>query len=466
MPQDDAKPLREWLCDALEPAGQFLWGADGGVPLTALAGGSSLGGRLADLAGRSVLIATGEQLTAALALLELDGVARRLTLCPPDVRLEHLPSVIAGANVDAIVTDRHAPDYAGLGVRTCVVADDGVTPAASAQCERRQTEWILLTSGTTGGPKMVLHSLASLTAAIPGGRREGPPIVWSTFYDIRRYGGLQIFLRAILGGTSLVLSSAKEPAEDHLARLAAHAVTHVTGTPSHWRRTLMSASPNAISPRYVRLSGEIADQTILDNLRACYPQATIAHAYASTEAGVAFEVEDGREGFPARLIDRSGGDVAMKIDGGSLRIRSRGTAARYMGSDAARLADAEGFVDTGDIVELRGDRYHFVGRRGGIINVGGLKVHPEEVEAVINRHPDVKMSLVLPKRNPITGSVVVADVVLSEGTDDAGQRVSDLRREILQMCRAGLAQHKVPAAIRFVPALAVAATGKVARRNA
>ena len=64
------------------------------------------------------------------------------------------------------------------------------------------------------------------------------------------------------------------------------------------------------------------------------------------------------------------------------------------------------------MVELRGDRYHFVGRRGGVINVGGLKVHPEEIEAVINRHPAVRMSLVRGRRNPITGAIVVAEVVL------------------------------------------------------
>ena len=64
------------------------------------------------------------------------------------------------------------------------------------------------------------------------------------------------------------------------------------------------------------------------------------------------------------------------------------------------------------MVELRGERYHFAGRRGGIINVGGLKVHPEEIEAVINRHPQVRMSLVRPKTSPITGAIVIADVVL------------------------------------------------------
>ena len=82
---------------------------------------------------------------------------------------------------------------------------------------------------------------------------------------------------------------------------------------------------------------------------------------------------------------------------------------------AAQSRMREGFVDTGDALELRGDRYYFVGRRDGIINVGGLKVHPEEVEAVINRHPRVRMSLVRTRKNPITGALVVADVVLNTG---------------------------------------------------
>ena len=67
----------------------------------------------------------------------------------------------------------------------------------------------------------------------------------------------------------------------------------------------------------------------------------------------------------------------MKVLEGSLRIRSPRTASRYIGAEAA-LPDEDGFVDTGDMVELRGDRYVFAGRRGGIINIGGLKVHPEE----------------------------------------------------------------------------------------
>src|SRR5205085_3123588 len=142
------------------------------------------------------------------------------------------------------------------------------------------------------------------------------------------------------------------------------------------------------------------------------------------------------------------------------------TALRYLGEGAESLRDADGFVDTGDMVERRGDRYHFVGRRGGIINVGGLKVHPEEVEAVINAHPRVRMSLVRTRKNPITGALVVADVVLDAVDDAAGGPTADLEREIMGLCRDMLPRHKVPAAIRFVSTLPVAATGKLVRRDA
>jgi acyl-coenzyme A synthetase/AMP-(fatty) acid ligase len=291
-------------------------------------------------------------------------------------------------------------------------------------------------------------------------------VVWSTFYDIRRYGGLQIFLRAILTGASLVLTSAAESTTDFLIRAGGRGVTHISGTPSHWRRALMSPSARSIAPQYVRLSGEIADQSILDTLRSFYPKAKVAHAFATTEAGVGFEVRDGLAGFPASLVGHLGADVEMKVEDGSLRIRSARTAARYIGQQGRALADADGFVDTGDMLEPRGDRYYFVGRRDGVINVGGQKVHPEEVEGVINRHPHVRMSLVRSRRNPLTGALVIADVVLETGVDSADEGACSFRDEILLLCRGELPPYKVPAAINFVTDLAVGASGKIARQNA
>jgi acyl-coenzyme A synthetase/AMP-(fatty) acid ligase len=459
---ETSRRLRHYLA-APQSAERFLHGANGSVALGDLRGGTSLGGRVEELAGRSVLLAVRDQLPAALALIELDGVARRVVLCPPDTAAGHLPEISANAEVDAIVSDGNAADFAGLEVALHVAVTSVVRPAAPQDGGRRTT-WLLLTSGTTGAPKLVGHDVASLSAPIrPTGQAPNGAPMWGTFYDIRRYGGLQIFFRAVVGGGSLILSSAGESVADHLARLARHRVTHLSGTPSHWRRALMSPDLRAIAPGYVRLSGEIADQAILGNLHAAFPRASIGHAYASTEAGVGFEVNDGLAGFPASLLGIGQGDVDLKIEDGSLRLRSRRTASSYVGRDAPALLDRDGFVDTGDMVELRGDRYHFVGRKSGIINVGGQKVHPEEVEAAINRHPAVWASLVRARKNPITGAIVAADVVLKDSSIQDGGMVAQTEREIIALCRQNIAPHKVPAMIRFVSSLTVSESGKLMR---
>jgi acyl-coenzyme A synthetase/AMP-(fatty) acid ligase len=442
---------------------RFISSREQSFVLRELLHGSNLGSSLQHFYGRAIFIRTKYQLATALTLLELDGIARRLVLCPPDLPHEHLALAISLTEADVVVCDN---DLGGTWANeTHVVRWSSKSVAAQVEHDGGlETEWILFTSGTTGVPKLVVHTLTTLcptTGAIGNVRR---PVVWSTFYDIRRYGGLQVFLRAILSGGSLALSSAEESTENFLNRAGANGVSHISGTPSHWRRALMSPVVQQLAPAYIRLSGEVVDQAILDHLHAAFPEAKIVHAFASTEAGLAFEVQDSLAGFPASLIG-SPSHIQMKIENGSLRIRSPHTAVRYLGSSSEAIADADGFVDTRDLIELRGDRYYFRGRADGVINVGGLKVHPEEVEAVINRHPEVRMSVVKGRRNPITGELVVADVVVRSppGHAEEAAEAAELRSQILEICRRALAPHKVPAAIRLVPGLAMTASGKLAR---
>lgn len=454
------------LWDSIAPAGGAATGRflarDAAVDLADLSAGSILGAARESLRGRSVLIATHEQLPTALALVELDGVARRMVLCTPDLTAEQLAGVAATAEADAVILDA-PPTAATPASLTPYVVAARPQPVALKHVSSAQTEWILLTSGTTGTPKLVLHSLQSLSGQLPT-QPAATRMIWSTFYDIRRYGGLQIYLRAVLSRSPLVLSNAKEATSQFLARAADGGVTHISGTPSHWRRALMSGDAAILKPEYVRLSGEVADQPLLDGLRAVYPNARIAHAFASTEAGVAFDVNDGREGFPQSFIDSPAGGIELKVVDHTLRIRSRRNAARYLGSVPSALVSDDGYVDTGDMVELIDGRYYFRGRAGGIINIGGLKVYPEEVESILNADPRVRMSLVRARRNPITGAVVVADVVLANPASTAESDAPELiKSELLAACRRQLAGHKIPAVLRFVPSLEFTAAGKLVR---
>jgi acyl-coenzyme A synthetase/AMP-(fatty) acid ligase len=451
--------LREWLSQANGLDGLTIADRRSSVALADAVAAYRDGALAQRLHGRSVLVAPGGQRAAALAMLAIDGLARRMVLAPPGLSAEQTASILRDAEIDVCVTDeafRHGDALKGapcIEAALAATAGDGGLPA-------QETEWVLTTSGTTGNPKLVAHTLEGLAGGINIAISPEPGTVWSTFYDIRRYGGLQVFLRAMLGPSSLVLSDPEEPIRDFLQRVGGAGVTHILGTPSHWRMALMSSAVDGIAPRYVRLSGEIADQAILDQLKAAFPEARVAHAYASTEGGVGFTVDDGLEGFPASLVgERSGIEIMVRND--TLHVRSKRTGRQYLGANAAALIDAQGFVDSGDRVARRGDRYYFLGRNTGMINVGGIKVLPEEVETVINGHPAVALSRVRARPNPILGAVVEAEVVLQ--ADGAQAEPAALKGAIIAHCRQHLAKHKVPFNVKFVPELPITAGGKLLR---
>ena len=159
----------------------------------------------ADFSGRNVLLRTSNQLFAALGLIELDGVAARIVIAPPDINPEHLPAIVERAGIETVVSNDPALAIQGVNFARLHLPRPGAMVAPS-----RKSEWVLFTSGTTGIPKMVAHSLEALTGAIT--QAAAQDIVWGTFYDMRRYGGLQILLRALLGDASLILSDADESA--------------------------------------------------------------------------------------------------------------------------------------------------------------------------------------------------------------------------------------------------------------
>ena len=301
------------------------------------------------------------------------------------------------------------------------------------------TRWHLATSGTTAHPRLIPHTLASLRRGVRPTPK--PPRRWGLVYDPARMAGLQVLLQALLAGEELVVLPI---GSDQAATAATHAVDALSATPSWWRRLALQGFPPDWTLRQITLGGEIADQGILDRLRTAFPAARIHHIYASTEAGVGFAVGDGQAGFPVRYLHTGVANLDLRLaDNGHLWLRP----------------PQQDWLDSGDVVEIRGERVHFLGRATGVINVGGSKVHPELVEAALCAHDFVAAARVSGKANPILGQVVYAEVLLSTAAD------KDWLKQLRQHCHKNLAPYQVPAIIAEMNTLELGPSGKIVRHD-
>ena len=289
----------------------------------------------------------------------------------------------------------------------------------------------LQTSGTTGAPKWAGHSVDALIATIQAGKG---PARWLLTYNPGSFAGVQVILSALVSGHVLVAPPYGASVGDMADLAVAHDATHISGTPTFWRAFLMALGDRPLPLKAVTLGGEAVDQTLLDALKVRFPDAILRHIYATTELGRIFSVADGRAGFPARLLT------------GRLGLSDRGTL-------------TVGGIDTGDVVEAIEDRVLFRGRADSMVNVGGVKVFPETVEAHILACPQVQEVRVTSKPNPITGAILVADIVLKPlPGDHEAEMPEKIRAHIAALPRA-----QRPAALRFVEAIETGATGKKAR---
>ena len=424
------------------------WPADH-VLVTTPDGALSVG----DLAGQgasvpaeaTVLVCIDDVLTLVRVLAALDGAVAGLLLVSTSQTPEVVAELAQVAGATVVVTDR---------------ADlEGVPPSdvIGDRTGDQATDWMMTTSGTTGVPKIVPHTLASLARTV---RRDpfGATPVWGLVYEMTRFAGLQVALQSLAGGGTLAAAPRHAPMPDQVAFMAGAGVTHLSATPTLWRRLLMVPDLETLPLKQVTMGGEIADQAVLDAAHKRFPKARLTHIYASTEAGVGFAVNDRQAGFPLRYCDEAPGGVGIRITDGTLWLRPPGgRQVRYLGGQAVEV-DGDGYVATGDMLEVTGDRALFLGRDSGVVNVGGVKVYPERVERVIAAVPGVGLAQVLSKKNPITGALLMANVVAEEGTDR-----DTLKTAVLETCRAQLEREAVPARVTFVDALEMNAAGKIKR---
>jgi acyl-CoA synthetase (AMP-forming)/AMP-acid ligase II len=339
-----------------------------------------------------------------------------------------------------------------------IAIDDSLSLPDAAGRPRREfaavpPQVVVATSGTSGPPKLVEHSWDSLLAAARLAE-QWHGLGWLLVYDATRWAGIQVWLQALLTGGRLVIPASRDP--DAVARsVVDEGVSILPATPTLLRRLITSADP-AVLGRFaierITLGGEAADAQLLQQSRQLFPQAKLTQVYATTELGEVFRVGDGLAGFPAQWLGRTlpgGAKLSMRRDGELLVQLSRDTAE----------------VGTGDLVERRGDRYEFTGRRSDVIVVGGAKVFPRRVEEVLRAVPGVVDARVYGLPSAITGELVAAEAVLVDPLPDATTPES-VRAAALAACRAGLEPHSVPRILDLVKRIATNPAGKIPRRPA
>lgn len=307
------------------------------------------------------------------------------------------------------------------------------------------TRWILFTSGTTGEPKPIAHTFSSLTRTVHADPTHAR--TWGMLYEPARMAGLQVVAQVLVGGGRLIAPDIRLDIRDRVRMLRDNGVDSLSATPSMWRRILQTPESRGWPLTQVTLGGEIADQKVLDALDAAFPDARITHVFAATETAAAFSVKDGREGFPISYLEQPPKGIRLDVRDNLLYVLSPGVEG----------ADDDGFVCTGDVVELRDDRVIFKGRDSGVVNIAGAKVFPEQVETLLRTHPSVIDALVQSVPNAFSGSILVADVVLADGSDPQSGR------EIRSWLRGKAPSHWVPARIKAVGSLATSSNGKALR---
>lgn len=290
----------------------------------------------------------------------------------------------------------------------------------------------ILTSGSTGAPKLLRHTWKSLFTMTR--LRQPRPSRWLLTYQAGTYAWYQLVTALLyLSGHSLVIPEDTTPSR-MIAAAASHRVTAISATPTFWRLALLQADPDDLdrlkgSLESLTLGGEPVDQAILDTLKRLFPAVRLVHIYASSEAGASIVVTDGQAGFPAEWLEDENRSTRLKVVDGTLRL---------LPSNAA--AGITGWYDSGDVAEVRSGRVHLLGRlEAGVISVGGAKAFAADIERVILEHPEVRWCHVRGVRAPIVGQLIQAAVVRQSKRED-----SLFEAELTRHCAERLPTHMVP----------------------
>lgn len=299
---------------------------------------------------------------------------------------------------------------------------------------------IVFTSGSSGKPKAILHDVERVASkfVVP---RPGWRMV--LFLLIDHFGGFNTLLACLAYGGVGICSTGRTPDEVCQAVASARADL-LPATPTFlslliasnaWRRHDLS------SVRLVTYGAEPMPESTLRRLPQLFPNANFKQTYGLSELGVLPSASASKDSLWLRV---GGRDFETRVVDGILHIRSRSSMLGYL--NAPNPIDGEGWMNTGDLVEEKEGLIRIVGRASEVINVGGQKVFPVEVESVLQEHPQVAEATVHAIAHPVLGQVVGARITLTGEALERDAVLADLKAH----CKARLQKYKVPMRFEIV----------------
>ncbi len=362
---------------------------------------------------------------ALLALLRLGAVAVPLT---PLMRA-HRDTFLQIAEASLLV--ELSPDD---GFALQVFERSASNPITRKLSERGHPGLVIFSSGSTGAPKAIVHDFAAILEKFRQIRRKKVTLTFLLFDHI---GGIDTLMNTFSCGGTIVTVPDRNP--DTVCRaIAEHAVHTLPTSPTFLNLMLISGAcerHDLSSLEVIAYGTEPMPESTLKRLHEALPGVALVQTYGMSELGVLRSKS--RDSQSLWLKFSGGDDFSVKVVDGVLWVKAQTAMLGYL--NAPDLFDAEGWLNTQDAVEVDGEYLRILGRASDLINVGGQKVYPAEVENHLLGLPNVEEVAVFGKPHPMMGQVVAARFSLT-----TPEPLPEFKRRMNAFCRGRLANYQIP----------------------
>jgi acyl-coenzyme A synthetase/AMP-(fatty) acid ligase len=307
---------------------------------------------------------------------------------------------------------------------------------------------ILFSSGTTGLPKMMFHEFSNLFKILeePSKRQRDIRILLFLMFD--HIGGINTLLNCIRDGSSIIIPASRNP--DYIINLIyKYNVNILPTTPTFLNLMLINPIENLNKLKSLKLISygtERMPEQVLIKLKKYFPQIKLLQTFGTSETGILKTISKSSESLFFKIEDDR---YSYKIVDDVLFIKSMMNVKGYLNQESDKF-DKEGWYNTGDIVKLDNDGYLcIIGRINDVINVGGLKVMPAEIENILLEYEGILDCIVFGESNAISGQMVSSKIVLAGNIFNNNTEI-EIKKLIKSFCKKRLDKFKIPAKIYIV----------------